>query len=169
MPRPFKIRNISAIPKNRLFRPEIETEDTSVLDFVEIEALRLIDIMNMEQSEAAEYLTVSRGTLQRILSSARYKLTEAVVNGYNIVLEGGIYRIRENDGKGGEIMENSRRQGLGRGNGMGRGMGLGPNTTGRCRCNPDLPSRRYRDFSLKEEAEYLKRRLQAINEELDKK
>lgn len=47
----------------------------------EIEALRLRNIKNLEQEEAAKKMNTSQSTFQRILSSAYKKVTEALIEG----------------------------------------------------------------------------------------
>jgi len=46
----------------------------------ELEALRLVYLEGLTQGEAAERMGISRGTLWRLLESARRKVTEALVN-----------------------------------------------------------------------------------------
>ena len=47
----------------------------------ELEALRLCDYKNLEQTEAAKKMKISQSTLQRILTSARKKVAEALIEG----------------------------------------------------------------------------------------
>ena len=47
----------------------------------EAEALRLRNIKNLEQEEAAKRMNTSQSTYQRILSSAYKKVTEALIEG----------------------------------------------------------------------------------------
>lgn len=47
----------------------------------ELEALRLCDFMDLDQTEAAKKMKVSQSTLQRILVSARKKVVEALIKG----------------------------------------------------------------------------------------
>lgn len=93
MPRPIKMRNISYIPQNARFFPENKSSESVNLDMVEVEALRLKDLLNLEQEEAADNLGISRGTFQRILYCARKKLAEAIVYGKEIIISGGEYSI----------------------------------------------------------------------------
>jgi len=51
------------------------------LSLDELEALRLCDLKNLGQMEAANKMKVSQSTLQRILASARKKVAEALVGG----------------------------------------------------------------------------------------
>lgn len=52
----------------------------------ELEALRLCDLMGLEQEEAGQRMGVSRGTVQRLLSSGRAKVVDALVNGKAIFI-----------------------------------------------------------------------------------
>jgi len=47
----------------------------------EAEALRLRNMKDMEQEEAAKSMNTSQSTYQRILSSAYKKITEALIEG----------------------------------------------------------------------------------------
>lgn len=58
----------------------------SVLEIVnltmeELEALRLRNIKNLEQTKCAKMMRTSQSTFQRILESAYKKITDALVNG----------------------------------------------------------------------------------------
>ena len=57
----------------------------------ELEALRLCDLEGLFQEQAGEKMGVSRGTVQRLVSSARRKIAEALVSGAALVFteEGG--------------------------------------------------------------------------------
>lgn len=47
----------------------------------EAEALRLRNMKDLEQEEAAKKMNTSQSTFQRILSSAYKKITEAIIEG----------------------------------------------------------------------------------------
>ena len=47
----------------------------------EAEALRLKDVKGLEQIEAAEKMGISQSTFQRVLSSARKKVSSALIGG----------------------------------------------------------------------------------------
>jgi len=47
----------------------------------EVEALRLRNMKDLEQEEAAKKMNTSQSTFQRILSSAYKKITEALIGG----------------------------------------------------------------------------------------
>ncbi len=53
----------------------------------EIEALRLCDLENLTQEEAGKRMGISRGTVQRVLASARKKVATALAECKAIVFE----------------------------------------------------------------------------------
>ena len=53
----------------------------------ELEALRLCDFEGLTQEEAGGRMGVSRGTVQRILTSARHKVAEALTTASGLVFE----------------------------------------------------------------------------------
>ena len=58
-----------------------------VLTMEEMEALRLKDYKNLDQTAAAEKMKTSQSTFQRILTSARQKIAEAIVKGKALEIE----------------------------------------------------------------------------------
>lgn len=84
MVRPIKPRRILFGPSVIYFKPR--AVPLSILEEVELgidelEALRLCDYKNLEQTEAAKKMKISQSTLQRILTSARKKVAEALIEG----------------------------------------------------------------------------------------
>lgn len=59
----------------------------------ELEALRLVDMEERYQEEAAEQMNISRSTLQRMVSEARYKVVQALTEGAALSIEGGNFRV----------------------------------------------------------------------------
>jgi predicted DNA-binding protein (UPF0251 family) len=59
----------------------------------EVEALRLKDLEGLEQEDCADRMGISRPTFQRILTGARAKVTEALVQGKAIRVEGGNFQL----------------------------------------------------------------------------
>jgi predicted DNA-binding protein (UPF0251 family)/predicted Fe-Mo cluster-binding NifX family protein len=59
----------------------------------ELEALRLKDLGDLDQEQCAKQMNISRTTFQRVLGSARKKLSEALLNGKAIRIEGGAYEL----------------------------------------------------------------------------
>jgi predicted DNA-binding protein (UPF0251 family) len=57
------------------------------LELGEVEALRLCDRLGLDQEQAGHSMGVSRGTVQRLLKSARSKVTEALVESAALVID----------------------------------------------------------------------------------
>ena len=57
------------------------------LSLDELEALRLCDLEGLSQNKAAKKMRISQSTLGRILTSARKKVTEALIKGKAIKIE----------------------------------------------------------------------------------
>ena len=88
-------RWISAIPDVRRFSPvDREPMGTIRMSYEELETIRLIDYQDMSQEEAATMMGISRKSLWSDLHSARAKLAAAVIEGREIAIEGGNFRIR---------------------------------------------------------------------------
>ena len=68
--------------------------NTIILKIYELEALRLVDLEDLTQEEAAAMMGVSRKTLWNDLQKARKKVTNALVNGYQICIQGNEYILR---------------------------------------------------------------------------
>ncbi|WP_456471912.1 DUF134 domain-containing protein [Methanocaldococcus sp.] len=91
--RPKIPRLITEEPKVRIFKPEVE-RGRVLLTIEELEAIRLVDYLDFTQEEAAKLMGVSRRVLWNILTSARRKIADALINGKTIEIEGGVYKIR---------------------------------------------------------------------------
>lgn len=87
MARPRKERRVCMNFGERLFVSETEAPCMRIAAD-ELEALRLTDLEELDQSEAAGRMRISRGTLQRLLREARRKLTFALLEGGSIMTEG---------------------------------------------------------------------------------
>ncbi len=81
-------RNLTYKPVFKDFVPENKpfTGVTLLLD-EEMEAIYLMDILNLYQEEAAISMEVSRPTFTRVLKNARQKLTRALVYGNKITVQ----------------------------------------------------------------------------------
>lgn len=96
MSRPPKCRRVEFMPAKTFFKPagvpasELEEVQMTV---EELEAIRLKDLLGLEQEACAEKMGVSRPTYHRILSAARSKVAEALVEGKAIRVEGGNYEV----------------------------------------------------------------------------
>jgi predicted DNA-binding protein (UPF0251 family) len=73
-----------------------------VLTVDEYEALRLSDIKGLSQDDAAGKMGISQPTFYRLLSSARRKVSQAIINGKAIRIQGGDYMIRGRGRMGGQ-------------------------------------------------------------------
>lgn len=89
-----KCRRVCCAPSALRFMPE-EAAEIVELSLEELESLRLCDLEGLEQETAARSMEVSRGTLQRILYSARGKVAEALCSGKGIHISGGNYELAE--------------------------------------------------------------------------
>ncbi len=90
MVRPLKKRKIYFDPKAVYFKPRaIPLTDIKEVDLAkdELEALRLCDYKKIGQVGASKKMGISQSTLQRILCSARKKVSEALVKGKAIKIE----------------------------------------------------------------------------------
>jgi len=90
--RPQKWRKVEFIPSIQRFIPvgvDLSEMSENILKVEEIEAIRLKDIVGLEQEECAEKMQISRQTYQRILNSGRNKIADSIINGKAIRIEGG--------------------------------------------------------------------------------
>jgi len=58
-----------------------------VLEIDELEALRLCDSEGLSQAAAGERMGISRGTVQRLVTSGRRKVVEAIIECNALVIE----------------------------------------------------------------------------------
>lgn len=93
MPRNIKCRKVCGEFQHKVFTSVENEKEYITISVDELEALRLCDLENIEQEEAARRMEVSRGTFQRILYSARHKSVEALCEGKGVRIQGGNYKI----------------------------------------------------------------------------
>lgn len=96
MVRTKKCRLVSVLPGVTYYKPAgipLRFLAEVRLSIEEAEALRLKDIEGLEQAEAAIKMGVSRPTFQRVLSAARKKASDAILNGKAIRIEGGTFQL----------------------------------------------------------------------------
>lgn len=74
----------------------------------ELEAVRLVDLLDLEQEEAAFFMGISRKAMWNDLNCARKKIASALVYGMGLRIEGGSYILRGEEGSG-EINEDEAR------------------------------------------------------------
>lgn len=58
-----------------------------ILNADESEAVRLKDLQNLSQKECAKRMNISQPTFHRLVSSARKKITDAIINGKAIRIQ----------------------------------------------------------------------------------
>lgn len=113
---------VRRLPDINYFTPRgVKKLEELILTVTEFEAIRLKDFEDLDQTEAAKKMDISQPTFNRVLSSARKKVADAIVNGKAIKIKGGNYIMAGTKGI-------DTRPGRGR---MG-GFGLGP--SGECIC-----------------------------------
>jgi predicted DNA-binding protein (UPF0251 family) len=96
MPRPTKPRRVESIPKVTYFKPagtRMDGLEEVTLGIDEVEALRLKDLLALEQEECAKRMNLAQSTFQRILTTARSKLSRALIEGKALRIEGGNYLV----------------------------------------------------------------------------
>lgn len=106
MPRPRKCRRICSLPQNTEFMPNCSgrdknhmpgtsQEETIIMTLDEYEMIRLMDLEQMTQEEAAKQMNIARTTAQAIYSSARGKMAEFLVKNRRLHIEGGEIQVCE--------------------------------------------------------------------------
>jgi len=133
MPRPRRVRRIFFEPRIDYFKPAgvmLRMLQENIITRDELEAIRLIDYEKIEQEKAGKKMKISQPTLSRLLTSARKKIADALINAKAIKIQGGVFKMVRPRGRG---------LGLGRGQGLrvgGRGRmgGFAAGPSGLCVC-----------------------------------
>jgi Predicted DNA-binding proteins len=71
-----------------------ELQET-VIELDEFEAMRLCDLEELDQTAAGERMGVSRGTVQRLLTSGRKKLIAALIDSKVIRIQNATEKLEE--------------------------------------------------------------------------
>ena len=97
--RPRKWRRVRGLPKRGHFGPLNCPHDLEpvIMTVDEYETIRLIDYEGMTQEECAVSMEVARSTVQGMYATARRKLADALVDGRPLRIEGGDYKIYDED------------------------------------------------------------------------
>lgn len=97
MSRPVKSRHVCCLPRVTGFGPLKAAGEARLVQMTvdEYETIRLIDYLGMTQEMCAETMQVARTTVQSIYESARRKMAFALVEGIQLRIEGGAYRLCE--------------------------------------------------------------------------
>ena len=96
MVRPRKCRFVFCEPNVTYFKPRgipIDDPEEVELTVDELEAVRLKDLEELEQEEAAKIMGISQPTFHRLLNTARKKISEAIIKGKALKIHGGEYRL----------------------------------------------------------------------------
>ena len=91
-PRPRKPRRCCPTrrPNDHIYKPAgtpLADLETIELDADELEAVSLCDRDDMTQTEAGVEMGISRGTIQRLVSSGRKKIVEALLSGHALIIK----------------------------------------------------------------------------------
>jgi predicted DNA-binding protein (UPF0251 family) len=81
MPPRFGHFKPAGVPKRFLERVDLTVD--------EFEAIRLADYEQLEHLEASEKMNISRSTFTRLIDKARQKLASAIIEGKELVIDGG--------------------------------------------------------------------------------
>ena len=98
MARPRLCRRILAEPDVTYFKPRgipLRELEEVILPVDEFEAVRLKDLDGLEQEECAKKMNISQPTFHRLVLSARKKISDAIVNGKAIKIEGGNFKYKQ--------------------------------------------------------------------------
>ena len=96
MSRPPKCRRVAFMPGVTYFKPAgvpLRFLDEVCLSVDEAEAIRLKDLEDFDQEQGASKMNISRPTFQRVLESARRKISDALLHGKAIRIEGGNFEM----------------------------------------------------------------------------
>jgi len=103
MSRPFKNRMVCCEPFCKDFRPDdIDEEESSrvIMTVDEFETIRLIDFEGITQEQCAAQMKIARSTVQNIYDSARKKLSQCLVLGLCLHIQGGNYSLCDGSSAG---------------------------------------------------------------------
>lgn len=96
MPRPKLCRKVYFNPSTIYFKPrgiKLKELDEVILNVDELESVRLKDLNGLDQANAAKKMNISQPTFHRLILSARKKISDALINGKAIKIEGGNFKL----------------------------------------------------------------------------
>jgi len=96
MVRPLLPRQVGCPPQAGYFKPRgipLGQLEEIGLTLDELEAVRLADLEEMYQEQAAKQMRVSRPTFGNIVAAAHKKIADALVNGKALRIEGGAVEL----------------------------------------------------------------------------
>lgn len=99
MPRPEKERLVNTPPVFNSFKPsgyEKRGLNQIIITLDEYEAIRLADYEGLDHTNASERMQISRSTFTRLIEKARKKTSSFLIEGAELVIEGGNIHFRGN-------------------------------------------------------------------------
>ena len=99
MTRPKKKRTIDFSFNCTYFKPvgvRMKKLEKNIISYEEMEALRLQDFLEKNQTEASLHMNISQSTFYRLINKARKKIVDALINGKAIKIEGGDFIMKDN-------------------------------------------------------------------------
>ena len=96
MARPRKHRRICSVPNQKQLNSFEKGENTVDITIDEFETVRLIDYVGLTQQECAKQMQVARSTITAIYDSARYKISDSLINHKSLNVEGGDFELCPN-------------------------------------------------------------------------
>lgn len=98
MPRPTCRKLIGYKTKTVFFKPvgiPMGSVQEVVIGHDEVESMRLKNLLGFPQEEAANRMGVSQSTFHRLINAAHQKITDAIINGKALRIEGGNVTVQE--------------------------------------------------------------------------
>ena len=84
LPKPV---TLGTLPSITIFTPNPPRNPEPVyVEFAEVETFRLVDMEGLSQEEAGQRMSISRGTIWRLVQSARRKTSQALSEGRPIYI-----------------------------------------------------------------------------------
>ncbi|QRN86357.1 DUF134 domain-containing protein [Clostridia bacterium] len=97
MSKPTKKRACRRLISGKYYMPkgfQDQNPEEVTLRLDEFESMRLVDYEGLSQIQASEEMKISRGTVQRLLVSARFKIVEALLENKSIAINNEIKNIQ---------------------------------------------------------------------------
>jgi len=94
--RPKKTRWVKCSTAERVFKPQRNAASSAtviILSLDEFEAVRLLDHEHYSQIQVAQQMRIHRSTVSRIITSARQKIAQALVDINTLKIEGGCCKV----------------------------------------------------------------------------
>ena len=99
MPRPQKKRSVYHPPVFDRFKPtgvRSRNLEEIALTLDELEAIRLADYQGLDHNESAGEMGISRSTFSRLVEKARHKVSEFLIEGKQLRIDGGEIHFERN-------------------------------------------------------------------------